>query len=170
MKNIFTVIEIKAPLEVVWNALADFADYSSWNTLIAPVNGVLAEGCSIKIRISPPGRKSSPYRVRIVKIERGRELKWKGRFGCPGLIDGLHAFQLYKIDDEVTRVVQRESFSGLLVPFVWRTYLNTSLRQGFEASNLGLKRYLEQRLAVHRRICSDLKRPQGDGLRHFTQQ
>jgi hypothetical protein len=79
-------------------------------------------------------------RPRIVLAEPGVELRWAS--SLPGIISGEHAFVLSPADDG-TRLVQTETFRGLLVPFAGKTLaraeasfreLNDALKIRAEAS------------------------------------
>jgi hypothetical protein len=63
-----------------------------------------------------------------------------------GILDGMHFFELFPEGTNRVRLVHREEFRGLLVPLVWRAFLDTRMREGFEALNRNLKE-LAERLA-----------------------
>jgi hypothetical protein len=54
-----------------------------------------------------------------VKVSSKYELVWLGRLGIPGLFDGKHRFFLEEVDENTTRLIQSERFSGILAPFVF---------------------------------------------------
>src|SRR3954463_4222030 len=64
-----------------------------------------------------PGGKPMTFTPRVTHVEPGRRLAWLGRLGIPGLFDGAHSFTLEPLDDSHTRLVQSESFTGILVWF-----------------------------------------------------
>lgn len=144
MKEIYTQIEINSSPAVVWRILTDFASYPSWNPFIPSAEGELTEGALLRIKIRPPGKKAQDYSVRILKIEEPKEFRWLGHFHMRGLIDGDHLFEINPVAENKLQLVQRESFSGLLVPLVWTSFLNTHLRRGFEELNQSLKNRAEQ--------------------------
>ncbi len=55
----------------------------------------------------------------------------------PGVIDGEHELRLEPIPDGGTRFVQRETFTGLLVPMMPRVLDDTAT--GFAAMNAALR-------------------------------
>ena len=144
MKEIYTQIEIKSSPGVVWRILTDFANYPSWNPFIPKAEGELREGAWLRIKIRPPDRKAQDYRVKILKIEEAKEFRWLGHFHMPGLIDGEHLFEINPAGENTVQFVQREYFRGILVPLTWKSFLNTYLRQGFEALNESLKNIAER--------------------------
>jgi hypothetical protein len=144
LKEIYTEIEIKSSAKVVWRILTDFANYPSWNPFIPKAEGELREGALLRIEIKPPGRKAQDYCVKILKIEEGREFRWLGHFHMPGLIDGEHLFEINAVGKDNIHFVQREYFSGILVPLTWKSFLNTYLRRGFDELNQSLKKIAER--------------------------
>jgi hypothetical protein len=120
-RELKTDIEIDAPAETVWEVLTDFSHYSQWNPFIRSISG-----------------NGMTFRPIILALQPGRELRWLGRLLLPGIFDGEHQFQIESLGENRTRLIQREAFSGLLVPFLWSS-LDKQTRQGFEEMNRALK-------------------------------
>jgi hypothetical protein len=59
------------------------------------------------------------------------------------LFDGEHIFEIEPTKAGSVRFVQRERFSGILVPLLWRS-LDKSTRKGFNEMNAGIKRKAEE--------------------------
>ena len=106
MKEVFNEIEIQAPAECVWQALADFASYPKWNPFIRRISGQPREGKRLRVYIEPPGTKGRTFRQKILMEEPKRELRWLGRLLIPGLFDGDHIFTIERIGSEHVRFVQ----------------------------------------------------------------
>jgi hypothetical protein len=70
----------------------------------------------------------------------GTELRWTSRL--PGIISGEHSFTLTATDSG-TRVVQSETFQGLLTRFSGKTFANAEA--SFQALNQALKQRAEAR-------------------------
>jgi hypothetical protein len=70
---------------------------------------------------------------------------WLGHLYFPYLVDGKHVFELKAESARRTKVVNKESFRGVLVPFLWPIFIDNYMRAGFHDLNQGLKRYLESR-------------------------
>ncbi|HMM47193.1 MAG TPA: SRPBCC domain-containing protein [Thiobacillaceae bacterium] len=147
MKELVTEVTIAASAEEVFRILTDVARYAEWNPLIVSARGKVAPGKKLDIRIRPPGKTDQPYVVEVVRVVPGREFVWLGRMKMKGILDGLHFFELHPDGEHRVRVVHREEFRGLLVPFVWRAFLDTRMREGFEALNRRLKERAEQSVA-----------------------
>ena len=144
MKELRTEIEIDASVEAIWEVLMDFEAFPAWNPFIQSISGKATEGSCLNVRIVPPGGQAMTFRPTVTHVRVGRELRWLGHLGMPGLLEGEHIFELEALAEERTKFVQRECFRGLLLPLFWKT-LNSKTRQGFEQMNQSLKQRVEQR-------------------------
>lgn len=131
-----TEIEIAAPPDQVWQHLISMADYGEWNPFIVSVTGTPELGQRLTVRLQPPGGRGATVRPTVTELSPGRVLEWFGRLGLPGIFDARHRFELQGIDTG-TRLVQSESFTGLLVRPMRRS-LDGSTRAGFLAMNEAL--------------------------------
>ena len=143
MKELYTEIQINAPVSEVWKALTDFSQYENWNPFIIKAQGELKPNAILQIIVRPPGKKAQNYQIILLKVDPQKELRWLGHFLISGLMDGEHIFEIQTNSDGSVRLIHREYFRGLLVPFVWNIFLNTHMRDGFEALNMSLKALLE---------------------------
>lgn len=143
MRQIHTEIEIDAPAARVWEILTDLPAYSQWNPLIRRAAGRAEPGARLELFISTPGLASREVGVEMLSVDPLRELRWLGRLALPRLLDGDHAFLIEPLSAARVRLVQRETFSGLLVPFV-APWLMPHMTAGFEAMNRALKQRAEQ--------------------------
>ena len=73
-----------------------------------------------------------------MKKEPDRELRWLGHFLIPGLFDGEHICTIEPLEAGRVRFVQRENFTGLLVPLFMRR-MEKDTKRGFEEMNRALK-------------------------------
>lgn len=133
-----TEIEIAAPPEVVWRELTDLPAYANWNPFITTATGTLATGDRLTLRMQPPGGKGITFRPTVTALEPARLLEWLGHLGVKGVFDGRHRFELHPTPTG-TRLVQSESFRGLLVRPMRRA-LDTGTLAGFGAMNEALAR------------------------------
>lgn len=140
-KEIYTEIEIAASPAQVWRALLDVAAYPDWNPFIVRVAGSLEPGSRPDVSIQlQPGRCVSFKPVVIRRLD-NRELRWIGRTGFAGLFDGEHSLAI-EPDGAGSLFVQREIFSGVLLPFLWPR-LKRRVAAGFDAMNGALKLRVE---------------------------
>lgn len=141
-KELFTDIEIKTSESDVWNLLISTDEYRVWNPFIVDSNGIPEVGKFLKIKYLL-NNKIDLYQVRVLVVDKNKRFDWLGHFGAAGILDGHHIFELEPLKNGNTRLIQKEIFSGVLVPFVWKRFLNVHLKKGFFGLNLALKRKIE---------------------------
>ena len=142
MRAIHTEIGIGAPAATVWAVLIDTAKWAEWNPF-AKLSGRVAVGERVSVTLAPPGKSPITMRPAIVKLDAGREFRWLGHLGVPGLFDGEHGFRVVPEDGGRCRFEHFETFRGLLVtPIMWM--VGDVTRQGFEAMNRALKALAER--------------------------
>lgn len=144
MKELYTEVMIDAPAEHVFHILTDITRYHEWNPLIVSARGKVAPGEKLNIRIRPPGKSDQPYAVEVLRVVPAREFVWLGHMKMKGVLDGMHFFEIFPQEANRVRLVHREEFRGVLVPLVWRAFLDTTMREGFEAVNRKLKELAER--------------------------
>jgi hypothetical protein len=139
MKIISAAIGISAPPMTVWMVITDLGRYPEWNPLFREASGDIAVGSRITLRsVHPANGRMMTVKPKILVAEPGVELRWAA--GLPGIIGGEHSFALSATGGG-TRLVQSESFRGLLAPFSRRTLSNTST--SFRELNEALKKRAE---------------------------
>lgn len=149
MKELYTEIHIDASKEQVWSVLVDFDRYAEWNPFIVEVLGTADPGADLRVTLSPPGGRAVTVKPTVTEVAPARTLEWLGRLGPRGVFDGRHRFELHDSPNG-SRLIQREVFTGVLVPLFARTLDERTVR-GFVAMNVALKRRVEQTLSSHTR-------------------
>lgn len=142
MKELRTEIEIEASPERVWQLLTDFDRFPEWNPFIRRASGKVETGAKLDVYLQPSNARGMSFRPTVLKAEPNRELRWLGRLFMPGLFDGEHIFTIESQVENRVRFVQREIFTGLLVPLFARR-LDTDIRRDFEEMNQALKERAE---------------------------
>lgn len=113
--SIQTEITIDAPPEKVWKVFEETASYPDWNPFIQKVEGDYLVDEQITIHLKTVG--GSEMSFEPVILEKGEDhLTWRGRLLMPGIFTGEHSFKVEATGENKTRFIQRESFSGILVP------------------------------------------------------
>jgi hypothetical protein len=143
MKELYSEIEIQATDENVWQILTDFASFPQWNPFIRRVVGEPRVGTKLEVHIQPSGAGGMTFRPTVLKAEPKRELRWLGHLLIRGLFDGEHILTIELLAENRLRFVQREIFTGVLVP-LFASGLDTDTRRGFEEMNRALKERAEQ--------------------------
>lgn len=146
VRTIRSAIEIRAPIETVWEVLTSFQVYPEWNPHLRMIRGRPRGGGRITIRSRPPGAREVVFRPLIVTWSPPHELRWRATLLAPRLFTGEHGFRLESLGDNRVRFVQDETFRGLLVPlYSWLRLPAT--RRGFDLMNQALRERAE-RMAV----------------------
>jgi hypothetical protein len=143
MKELHSEIEIQASDERVWQVLTNFADFPQWNPFMRRASGEARPGARLEVHMQPSGASGMTFKPTVLKAEPNRELRWLGHLLIPGLFDGEHILTIEPLGANRVRFVQREIFTGLLVPLFARG-LDTGTRRGFEEMNRALKARAEQ--------------------------
>jgi hypothetical protein len=141
MKTMSATIQIGASPMTVWAILTDLNSYPDWNPLFREASGQIAVGKRITLRtVHPANGRMMTVKPKITVADPGAELRWTS--SLPGIISGEHSFTLAQADGG-TRLVQAETFRGLLVPLSGKTFgrsdasfkgLNEALKKRAEAS------------------------------------
>jgi len=95
-------------------ALTDLAAYPRWNPLFPEASGQIAVGSRLTLKTVQPNGRTMTIKPKILAVKPNAELRWSA--GLPGIIGGEHSFTLTPADGGA-RLVQSETFRGLLVPF-----------------------------------------------------
>jgi len=133
---------IRAPAARVWDTLRDFASYPCWNPYIRRIIGEAWEGTRIEVSIQPPGRVGVTYRPKLIEASAERGLRWRSRLLLPGVLDHEHQCLIEPLKGGGVRLVQREVYTGLLVPLLSQG-LDGSTVQGFRAMHEALRERTE---------------------------
>jgi hypothetical protein len=138
IKELRTEIIINASPSRIWNILMDFDKYPEWNPFIKSINGLQAKGNKLSARLEPPDSMGMTINPRILEVVKEKEFRWLGHLMIPGLFDGEHIFELIDNKNGTTTFIQREKFSGILIPLL-KKMLDDNTRRGFESMNQQLK-------------------------------
>jgi hypothetical protein len=144
-----TSIEINAPAQSVWRVLTDFPAFQEWSRFILSVEGKPEAGERLVLKMNDGGGVMT-FKPVVVACSQGREFGWRGTVGAGILFAGEHRFIIEESGRGVTRLIQREAFSGLLLPLLWKK-LNTRTRGAFADFNLALKGRVEA-VASHAKV------------------
>jgi hypothetical protein len=142
-------LEVAAPAERVWTLLTDFERYPDWNPYILRLETDEEPGSKLTLRIVQPNwKRPLTLHPRLDTFDpRARELRWQGKVGIPLLFDTNHWIRVDRIDDEHSRVVQAERFSGLFCSLLSNSS-RRSTRLAFRLMNKSLRDRAEGRDAA----------------------
>jgi hypothetical protein len=140
MKRVSATIQIAAAPMAVWAVLTDLSRYRKWHPLFPRASGQIAVGNRIMLHNMAPSGRVRTVRPKILVVEPGVELTWKATI--PGLMGGTHRFELSPVGNG-TRLVQSETFHGILVPV--SGHVIARAEAGYHAVNQALKKRVESR-------------------------
>ena len=143
MKNIQTEILINSDITKVWDVLMNFDSYPKWNPFITSISGEPKLGNRLTVSINPPGGKGMTFKPSILNLESNKEFRWKGKLGISGIFDGEHYFILEFLENDKTKFIHGEKFSGLLVPLAGKMLDKT--QKGFQLMNESIKNECERK-------------------------
>lgn len=104
---------IPASAEVVWSKLTDAAGFAKWNSTVESIEGRIAVGEKLAIRVPiAPGRKFTPKVAELVRNER---MVWQDGF-CP-MFQGTRTFTLTRRGSS-TDFEMIEVFRGIMLPMI----------------------------------------------------
>jgi hypothetical protein len=125
----------------VYRVLTDFPRYPEWNPFITAIAGKLAPGEQLSVDLSLPEGSSYQLKPHLMQVTENAELRWRGHFWLPALLEAEHLFQLEGRGDTLTRFAQSQNLSGFLLRFGTKTL--TQAARGLVYMNQALKRRAE---------------------------
>jgi len=142
MQTLHASADIDAPAERVWSVVTDFARYPEWNPFIVRAAGEQRVGARLEVTIRAPDVRAVTFRPRVLDVEPGRLIRWKGQLWLPGLFDGRHALSVEPLDEGRSRFTTHEEVSGILVPVLGKVM--RASQQGFEQMAEALRRRIAE--------------------------
>lgn len=138
MKEYSATATINASPETIWDILTDAEGYPAWDTGIIRLEGdiVLGKKITAYTKLNP----DRAFPIKVMNFIAPKHMMWGSKMPL-GLFKAERTFKLNKQSDEVTELVVREQFSGLLLPLIGRTIPN--LTPVFEQFVADLKRHAE---------------------------
>ena len=134
MKEIRSEIDIKASAEKVWQVLTALDRYPEWNPFLHHAIGKAELGAKVDV-IFKYGSKDMTLHCTVIIVEPNHELRWRYHVGLPFLYQGEHCFVLEPTGKGQVHFIDKEIFTGLLIPFM----VNENDKAGFEAMDQALK-------------------------------
>jgi hypothetical protein len=105
---------IRAAPSAIWAKLTDAKNFPAWNSTVESIEGDIALGTKLKIRVPiAPGRVFSPTVVELTTNER---MVW--RDGFAPMFQGARTYTLTPRGDGVTEFSMVERFRGLMLPLI----------------------------------------------------
>ena len=105
---------IQASPDRIWALLTDAAAFPRWNSTVTSIEGKIAEGETLKLKV--PTAPERVFKPRVSLVEPGRTMTWSD--GMAPMFKGVRTFTLTPNADGTTDFAMREEFSGLMLPMI----------------------------------------------------
>ena len=140
--TISTNVDIDAPKQSVGDVLTDFAAYHKWNPYMQ-IEGIAEVGTKLTVHMGASGGRAAAFKPTVLAATPSAELRWLGKLGFGGIVDGEHFFILDRNADDNTHLTHGERYSGALVALT-KPFLNKERNQaGYGSFNRVLKHRVE---------------------------
>lgn len=133
------IIEIRAPVEKVYDILMDFKSYSEWNPMIRKVVGQPIVGQKLNIAVTMDEGSLLEMETEVLVNDRNRQLRWVGIFYFAWLFRGEHYFMIEPQSSTSTCIFRHgEKLTGILVPLL-RWFYGEKLPKAYVSMNSAIK-------------------------------
>lgn len=129
-------VGIRAAPETIWKRLTSAPEFPSWNSTVTSIDGDIAQGGKLTIRVPISERTFTP---KVVAFEPNRRMVWSD--GMAPMFRGERTFTLTPNDDGTTEFAMVEVFVGIMLPMIKGSL--PDFRPVFEQYAADLKRACE---------------------------
>jgi uncharacterized protein YndB with AHSA1/START domain len=105
---------IRASPERIWGLLTDASGFPRWNSTVTSIEGEIAAGKTLKLKV--PTAPERVFKPRVSIVEPGRSMIWSD--GAAPMFKGVRTFTLTANGDGSTVFSMREEFWGLMLPMI----------------------------------------------------
>ncbi|HKE18598.1 MAG TPA: SRPBCC domain-containing protein [Kofleriaceae bacterium] len=110
-------INIRAPAARVWSLLTNAADLPRWNSTVDSLEGTIAVGQRLALRVPIAPRRT--FKPKVTALEPETRMVWSD--GAAPMFKGVRTFTLTPRGDGSTDFSMVEVLSGLMLPMVRRS-------------------------------------------------
>ncbi|NRA65707.1 MAG: SRPBCC domain-containing protein [Pseudobacteriovorax sp.] len=146
MREISTEIEIAAPIEDVWNLVTNIDGWQEWSPIIHHSKGTASLGSKLSItmcgEIGDKTKAGPKYEPVITVFENPRNLSWRATMIAGFIFTNGKIIEL-ETTDSGTKLVHKETFSGLMAPLLWGQ-VQTNVPKMLDSMNQALKALAEK--------------------------
>ena len=108
-------IDIDASRETIWSLLVDAPDFPRWNSTVTSIEGTIALGQTLRIRV-PISKRT--FTVKVTALEAPQSLVWGD--GRGPMFRGTREFALEPVGAGTT-FTMTETFEGVMLPLIRRS-------------------------------------------------
>ena len=142
MRELRAEIHISAPIQQVWRVLSDFDHWKDWNPMVNQASGTASVPSKLKLTMRGLDSKDAmKYEPIVVEVDPPKYLRWRATMMSGFMFTNDRVFEL-KEKYGGTEVINREEFSGLMVPLFWKK-MNQFVVPMLEKMNNALKDRME---------------------------
>lgn len=130
-------VGVQAPVEVVWEVIADLEAWAHWNPIYTQASGRIGYGEQLRLTLSLPGHQPRELTPTVIEWIPNEQLHWVEKHKA-GLVRSVRYIELEKLSDEGCIFAHGEMWEGFLAVSTVRP-VGRSLRDGFEAMSQAIK-------------------------------
>ncbi len=104
---------ISAPRNKIWELLTDAKRFPSWNSTVTSIEGDIAQGNKLALRVPSSERTFTP---KVTALEPAERMVWSDGFAP--MFKGERTFTLREQPDGTTEFGMVEVFAGLMLPMI----------------------------------------------------
>jgi len=105
---------IQASPARIWALLTDAAGFPHWNSTVTSIDGQIADGQRLKLKV--PTAEGRVFKPKVSHVEPERSMVWSD--GMAPVFKGVRTFRLTPNADGSTEFSMKEEFSGLMLPMI----------------------------------------------------
>jgi hypothetical protein len=105
--------QIRAPAARIWSLLTNAANFPSWNSTVTSIEGEIALGRKITVRVPTSSRS---FALTVSQFEPEKRMVWSS--GAMPMFKGERTFLLVPLSDGSTNFCMDEVMTGLLLPLI----------------------------------------------------
>lgn len=142
MRELKTEIQISSTPDKVWKKLMDFPNWSNWNPIVNKIEGKAEVGSELSITMSDSkGKDGKNYKSVITVIDKNKCFSFIATMMAKFMFSAERIIEL-KESQEGTLFIQREIYTGFMVPLFWGK-LNKDALPMLHSMNKALKKEAE---------------------------
>lgn len=143
MNEVRTEITIEAPVERIWELLADLSLYPHWNPLFQRATGRMDAGEQVELAVNLPEIGSFVVRPMMVAVEPQARFCWQHTWLSAGLFAWRYCAELEILAPHSLKFIQSSEFRGILGP-LYHLGLRGPVAGGLAAMNEAIRRWGEK--------------------------
>jgi uncharacterized protein YndB with AHSA1/START domain len=135
-------VEIRASASTIWKLLTDAAKFPSWNSTVTSIDGTIAAGEKLALRV--PAAPKRVFKPKVIELVPNEKMVWAE--GAAPMFKGVRTYTLSPNSNGTTEFTMTEVLRGLAVPMakgslpdfkpIFETYATDLARAAEAASSL----------------------------------